>query len=102
MQLFHGNQLMELFHGIILWNHFIISKHRNTVEHEQYDLTAFFHSMTFLEKAEGTIMVWLNTRKQNRGFPADRSEMFLLYLRLYDRHMIVLLFFQTIIIDDDW
>ena len=72
------------------------------MEHEQYDLTAFFHSMTFSEKSEGTIMVWLNTRKQSRGFPADRSEMFLLYLRLYDRHMIVLLFFQTVIIDDDW
>ena len=50
MQLFHGNQLMELFHGIILWNHFVISKHRNTMEHEQYDLTAFFSFHDVLRK----------------------------------------------------
>ena len=82
MESFHYIKASEYYGTRTIWSHSIF--------------------MTFSEKSEGTIMVWLNTRKQNRGFPADRSEMFLLYLRLYDRHVIVLLFFQTVIIDDDW
>ena len=37
---------------IVLWNYFKISKRFNTVRDKRYDLTSFFHCVTFSVKQE--------------------------------------------------
>ena len=37
---------------IVLWNYFKISKCFNTVRDKRYDLTSFFHCVTFSVKQE--------------------------------------------------
>ena len=48
------------------------------------------HTVTFSEKQDGTIIVWLNTRKQTGGFPADKSALAPLFWRSYDMIVITL------------
>ena len=42
-------------------------------------------SIVRILRKRGTIIVRLNSRKQTRGFPADWSELILLFSRSYDR-----------------